>query len=73
MAITFFVQLGQVRTLVVGSVGICVALINQRRQLNAQMLIDFSRRFQELLRLFPTERGLLTAVPTNPRRLQART
>jgi hypothetical protein len=38
-------------TLFVGGVGIGVALINQRRQLNAQMFIEFSKRFEELLRL----------------------
>ena len=48
-------QLGTIGTLVVGSVGIFVALRNQRRQLNAQMFIEFSRRFQQLLRMFPTE------------------
>jgi len=45
-------------TLCVGGVGIGVALINQRRQLNAQMFIEFSKRFEELLRLFPTEAWL---------------
>jgi hypothetical protein len=48
----------QVGTLVFGGVGIGVALINQRRQLNAQMFIEFSKRFEELLRLFPTEAWL---------------
>jgi hypothetical protein len=48
----------QIGTLVVGSVGIGVALINQRRQLNAQIFIEFSRRFEDLLRLFPTEARL---------------
>ena len=61
-----FVQLGQVGTLVIGSVGICVALINQRRQLNAQMFIEFSGRFQELLRLFPTEAWLANRNPSQP-------
>ena len=48
----------QMGTLIVGSAGICVALVNQRRQLNAQMFIEFSGRFQELLRLFPTDAWL---------------
>src|SRR5271155_3665345 len=60
------VQLGQVGTLVIGSVGICVALVNQRRQLNAQMFIEFSGRFQELLRLFPTEAWLANRNPSQP-------
>ena len=50
-------------TLFVGGVGICVALINQRRQLNAQMFIEFSKRFEELLRLFPTEAWLANRRP----------
>ena len=55
MAPDFLSQLGQVGPLIIGSVGICVALINQRRQLNAQMFIEFSGRFQQILRVFPTE------------------
>lgn len=51
-------QLGQIGTLLVGSLGIFVALRNQRRQLNAQMFIEFSNRFQQLLRMFPKEAWL---------------
>ena len=60
------VQLGQVGTLVIGSVGIGVALLNQRRQLNAQMFIEFSGRFQNILRLFPTEAWLANRNPSQP-------
>jgi hypothetical protein len=60
------VQLGQVGTLIIGSVGICVALVNQRRQLNAQMFIEFSGRFQDILRLFPTEAWLANRNPSQP-------
>jgi hypothetical protein len=49
------VQLGQVGTLVIGSLGIWVAMLKQRRQLNAQMHIEVSGRFHELLRLFPAQ------------------
>ncbi len=59
-----FVQLGQLGTLVIGSAAICVALLNQHRQLNAQMFIEFSGRFQELLRLFPTEAWLANRNPS---------
>jgi hypothetical protein len=59
-----WVQLGQVGTLVLGSLGIWVALQNQRRQLNAQMYIEFSGRFQELLRMFPTEAWLANRNPS---------
>jgi len=56
----------QVGTLVLGSVGIWVALLNQRRQLNAQMFIEISSRFQEILRLFPTEAWLANLNPSRP-------
>jgi hypothetical protein len=59
-------QLGQTGTLVIGSLGILVALRNQRRQLNAQMFIEFSGRFQDLLRLFPTEAWLANRNPGQP-------
>jgi hypothetical protein len=52
------VQLGQVGTLILGSLGVWVAMFNQRRQLNAQMFIEVSRRFQDVLRMFPTEAWL---------------
>src|SRR3984893_10268836 len=61
-----FAQLGQVGTLVVASLGIFVALRNQHRQLNAQMFIEVSGRFQELLRLFPTEAWLANRNPSQP-------
>src|SRR5271169_4053435 len=66
MQADILVQLGQLGTLVIGSVGIWVALLNQRRQLNAQMFIEFSGRFQELLRLFPTEAWLANRNPSKP-------
>jgi hypothetical protein len=64
MASDILVQLGQVGTLLIGSIGIGVALVNQRRQLNAQMFIEFSGRFQEILRLFPTEAWLANRNPS---------
>jgi hypothetical protein len=60
------VQLCQVGTLVLGSLGVWVAMFNQRRQLNAQMFIEVSGRFQELLRLFPTEAWLANRNPSKP-------
>ena len=53
----------QLGAIIVGSIGIGVALINQKRQLNAQMFIEFSKRFEELLRLFPTEAWLANRRP----------
>jgi hypothetical protein len=58
--------LTQVGPLVVGAVAIWVALMNQRRQLNAQMFIEFSARFQELLRMFPTDAWLANLNPSRP-------
>ena len=66
MPAELFVQLGQVSPLVLGAVGIWVALLNQRRQLNAQMFVEFSGRFQEILRLFPTEAWLANRNPSQP-------
>jgi len=60
------VPLGQLGTLLIGSLGIGVALLNQRRQLNAQMFIEFSKRFEDLLRLFPTEAWLANRNPAQP-------
>ena len=60
MRVADWLQLGAI---VVGGIGIGVALINQRRQLNAQMFIEFSKRFEELLRLFPTEAWLANRRP----------
>jgi hypothetical protein len=62
----FLVQWSQVGTLVLGSLGIWIAMINQRRQLNAQMFITISGRFQELLRLFPTEAWLANRNASQP-------
>jgi len=49
-------------TIAIGAVGILVALRNQHRQLNAQMYVEFSGRFQQLLRFFPPKLGLLTPI-----------
>jgi hypothetical protein len=66
LPLDFLVQISQVGTLVLGSVGIWVAMITQRRQLNAQMFIEMRGRFQELLRLFPTEAWLANRNPSHP-------
>jgi hypothetical protein len=59
-------QVGQIGTLLIGSMGIFVALRNQRRQLNAQMFIEFSGRFQQLLRMFPTDAWMANHNPSGP-------
>ena len=64
--IDLLAQLGNSGTIAIGSLGIYVALRNQHRQLAAQMFIEFSGRFQELLRLFPTEAWLANRDPSKP-------
>jgi len=66
LSVDFLVQVSQEGTLVLGSLGVWVAMINQRRQLNAQVFIEMLGRFQELLRLFPTEAWLANLNPTQP-------
>ena len=60
------VQLGQVGTLILGSLGVWVVMFNQRRQLNAQMFVEMSRRLQYLFRMFPTEAWLANRNPSAP-------
>jgi hypothetical protein len=64
--IDLLAQFGSAGTIAVGSLGIYVALRNQHRQLNAHTFIEFSKRFQELLRLFPTEAWLANRDPSKP-------
>src|SRR5277367_4537446 len=66
LPVDVLVQGSQVGTLVLGSLGVWVAMLNQRKQLNAQMFIEVSGRFQELLRLFPTEAWLANRNPNQP-------
>jgi hypothetical protein len=66
LSLNAVVQLSQVGTLILGSLGIWVSMLNQRRQLSAQMFIEVSGRFQELLRMFPTEAWLANRNPRQP-------
>jgi len=66
MLANILAQVGQTGAVVVGCFGIIVALRNQHRQLNAQMFVEFSGRFQELLREFPTEAWLANRNPSEP-------
>ena len=66
LPLDFLVQISQVGTLILASVGIWVGMITQRRQLNAQMFIEMRGRFQELLRLFPSEAWLADGNPSHP-------
>jgi hypothetical protein len=64
MMIDFLAKLGNTGTIAIGSLGIYVALRNQHRQQNAQMAIEFSKRFQDMLRLFPKEAWLANRNPS---------
>jgi hypothetical protein len=66
MIIDVLTNLGGAGTIAVGSLGIYVALRNQHRQVNAQMLIEFSKRFQELVRLFPKDAWFANRNPSRP-------
>ena len=63
MIIDLLGKIGNSGSIAVGSLGIYVALRNQHRQLNAHTFIEFSKRFQELLRLFPTDAWLANRNP----------
>ncbi len=65
MTADIWALIGQTGTVIVGSIGIVVALRNQNRQLNAQMSLEVSGRFQELLRLFPTDAWLANRNPSH--------
>ena len=49
------VELAQFGTILIGFLGLAVALRSHRRQMNAQMFIEFSSRFQCVLRALPAE------------------
>jgi len=48
-----FLQAAQLGTIVVGFLGVAVTLRSHRRQMHAQMFIEFSSRFHEVLRAMP--------------------
>jgi hypothetical protein len=66
VSVAWLAQLGSAGTILVGVIGIYVALRSQHRQLNAQTFLEVSGRFQELLRLFPTEAWLANRNPAHP-------
>jgi hypothetical protein len=50
-----FLQLAQLSTILIGFLGVGVTLRNHRRQMHAQMFIEFSSRFHEVLRALPLQ------------------
>jgi hypothetical protein len=49
------IQLAQLCTVLIGSLGVAVSLRSHRRQMHAQMYIEFSKRFHNVLRTFPAQ------------------
>ncbi len=60
------VQLAQFGTILIGFLGLAVALRSHRRQLNAQMFIEFSSRFQYVLGALPAEAWISSGDPARP-------
>jgi len=50
-----FIQLVQLSTILIGFLGVGVTLRSHRRQLHAQMFIEFSSRFHYILRALPAQ------------------
>jgi hypothetical protein len=50
-----FIQLAQLGTILIGLLGVAVSLRSHRRQMYAQMYIEFSARFHHVLRTFPAQ------------------
>jgi hypothetical protein len=63
-----FIQLAQLSTILIGLVGVAVTLRSHRRQMHAQMFIEFSSRFHHILRELPPQTWIAamsgdTAIP----------
>ena len=56
-----FLQLVQLCTILIGFLGVAVALRSHRRQLHAQMYIEFSSRLNNLLRRLPAQTFMANA------------
>jgi hypothetical protein len=55
MSSQIFLQLIQLCTIVIGFLGVAVTLRSHRRQMHAQMYIEFSARFQNMLKALPAQ------------------
>lgn len=66
LPLDLLVQISQVGTLILACLGVWVAMITQRRQLNAQMFIEMRGRFQQLLRTFPSDAWLANGNASYP-------
>jgi hypothetical protein len=58
-----FLQLAQLSTILVGFLGVGVTLRNHRRQMHAQMFIEFSSRFHDVLRALPLQTMISNGAP----------
>jgi hypothetical protein len=63
-----WIQFAQLSTILVGSLGIAVAMRSHRRQINAQMFIEFSARFQHVLQTMPVDAWIPNGRQTLPAR-----
>src|SRR5215831_18462205 len=61
-----FIQLAQLCTILIGFLGLAVSLRSHRRQMYAQMYIEFSARFHHVLRTFPAEIWIEDAIGDRP-------
>ena len=63
------IALAQLSTIVVGFLGIAVALRSHRRQMHAQMFVEFSSRFHDVLGSMPVQIWIAEATdePAPPR------
>ncbi len=50
-----FLQIAQLSTILIGFLGVAVTLRSHRRQMHAQMFIEFSARFHDVLRTLPSQ------------------
>jgi hypothetical protein len=50
-----FLQVVQLSTIVIGFLGVAVSMRSHRRQMHAQMFIEFSARFHEVVRALPAQ------------------
>ncbi|PWU06033.1 MAG: hypothetical protein C5B51_13145 [Terriglobia bacterium] len=60
-----FIQLAQLGTILLGFLGVAVTLRSHRRQMHAQMYIEFSSRLHHVLRALPAQTWMANARADN--------
>src|SRR5215475_4961250 len=66
MAGETLIQLAQLSTIVIGFLGVAVTLRSHRRQMYAQMFIEFSSRLHDVLGALPTQTWLTSDAVAEP-------